>query len=190
MIIRLLNYLETITWRHAAISALMFVPFLVATLVFWGPKFAQQFGVPVLDLALGLNGQQAYDIIGKYGEVGRQWYLGFAVFDIFLPAFGALMLLAWWSVLIRFQWPQQRKKLQWVLLIGLAPMGADWLENIGFISQVLSYPTFIPELGTLTLFATRLKVALLGLAQGGFVLLLLVVMANRLWQFFRKNPAA
>jgi hypothetical protein len=189
MMARLLNYLETLSWRHALISALMFVPFLVATLKYWGPTFAQQYGVPVLDLALGLTAQQAYEIIARYGEAGRQAYFGFAVFDAFLPAVGALMLLAWWSVLVRFQWPQDRKKLQWVLLIGLAPMVADWLENIGFISQVIAYPAFIPELGALTLFATRLKIALLSIAQGGFVLLLLCVMLNRLWRFFRKNPS-
>jgi hypothetical protein len=189
MITRLLNYLETLSWRHTLISALMFVPFLVATLNYWGPTFAQQYGVPVLDLALGLNAQQAYAIITQYGEAGRHAYYGFAVFDAFLPAVGALMLVAWWTLLVRFQWPHDRKKLQWVLLVGLAPMGADWLENIGFISQVIAYPAFIPELGAATLLATRLKIALLSVAQGGFVLLLLGVMANRLWQFFRKNPS-
>jgi hypothetical protein len=188
MITRLVDYLETLSWRHALISALLFVPFLVATLNYWGPTFAQQYSVPVLDLALGLTGQQAYEIIAQYGEAGRHAYFGFAVFDAFLPAVGAMMLLAWWSVLVRFQWPHDRKKLQWVLLIGLAPMCADWLENIGFISQVIAYPRFIPELGSATLVATRLKIALLSLAQGGFVVVLLCVVTNRLWLYFRKKP--
>lgn len=190
MTTRILDYLQTITWRHAIVAALLFVPFLVATLRFWGPQFAQQFGVPVLDLALGLNGEQAYQIIDKYGEAGRRWYLGFSLFDMFLPAFGALMLVSWWSLLIRFQWPDDRNKLRLALWVGVAPMLADWLENTGFLTQVLIYPGFWPLAGDMTLLATRIKVALLGIAQGGFLLFFFAVMANRLWRFFRSKSSA
>ena len=175
--------LEKIGIRHALLSALFFVPFLVATLVFWGPWFEQQYGAKVLDLALGLDATQVHDHLTRYGEAGRQMYLWFFLFDFFLPLFGAIMVGTWWLVLLKWIFPAEPKYWILAVIIAAIPMLADWCENLGFLIQLVYFPEISTLLGTATMMATKTKLFTLTLAQGGFVVVLLVYL---LLKAFRK----
>ena len=179
-----LAMLEKIGVRHALFSALLFVPFLVATLKFWGPWFEQHYGANVLDLALGLDAQQVHDYLTRYGESGRQMYLWFFLFDFFLPLFGAIMVGTWWLVLLKWMFPAEPKRWWLALLIAPIPMLADWCENLGFLTQLIVFPESAPVVGALTLMATKIKLFALMAVQGGFVLALIIFL---LIKFSRKS---
>jgi len=172
--------LERIGIRHALLSAILFIPFLVATLQFWGPWFEQQYGAQALDLALGLDATQVHDYLTRYGESGRQMYLWFFLFDFFLPLFGAIMVGTWWLVLLKWIFPAEPKYWFLAAIIAAVPMLADWCENLGFLMQLIYFPEQSALLGASTLIATKIKLFTLTLAQGGFFAVLTIFYCLRL----------
>lgn len=176
-------FLEKIGVRHALFSALLFMPFLLSTLMFWEPWFKQEYGANALDLALGLNAAQVHDYLTRYGESGRQMYLWFCLFDFFLPLFGAIMVGTWWLVLLKWIFPVEQKYWIIAVIIAAIPMLADWCENLGFLMQLMYFPEPSALLGALTLIATKTKIFTLILAQGGFFAVLTIFL---MLKFFRR----
>jgi uncharacterized membrane protein YeiB len=114
--------------------------------------------IGMLDLAAGANlldnrsagytPAEAYQMIAAYGEQGRRYHLLLTAADIILPAalatFFALAITYFYSRLF-----PSGALLRWLLLLPAVYLAADYLENVGIVTMLLSFPAALPAVATL-----------------------------------------
>jgi hypothetical protein len=133
--------IELGTGRNILILLVSLVVFSFAIL---GPMYARietlSGGVGAMDRLILYSPDKAYDMVAAYGQQGRQYYATIALtLDTIFPL---LLALTFSSILASvFHRAFSREEvLQRAVLVPVAAMMADLLENIGIVTMLLSYP--------------------------------------------------
>lgn len=98
-------------------------------------------GAGPLDLRFGFSAAEAFAAVESYGQQGRSVYaLVESTVDVIYPiAYGLLFaLLVRWLYIRAFP---AHSRLQYLALLPFVVMGCDFLENVGIVTLLLSYPT-------------------------------------------------
>ncbi|MGD8997368.1 MAG: hypothetical protein PVH80_04620 [Anaerolineae bacterium] len=97
-------------------------------------------GVGELDRLIVYTPDEAYDMIAAYGQQGRQYYATIALtLDTVFP----LLLALTFSLILTSVFHRTFSRegvLQRTVLVPVAAMTADLLENAGIVTMLLSYP--------------------------------------------------
>ena len=152
-----------IIWILGIATALFMIAYNVIVLPDW---VAQQLGYTgsqrlfAIDLQFNYSPDWVYTTLANYGEKGRETY-GYMslLFDYIFPVIYSLFLATSLTALFSRLWPQ-RKGWQMLGLLGLLPGTFDWLENIGILNLLISYPKQLPLLVNVTNVFTITKYSL------------------------------
>ncbi len=118
------------------------------------PKFK------TLDTLTSYTPQEAYRLLASYGDQGRQQYLLAEVtLDLVYPLstalfFGLLTLYSFRQGFPDHPWTR------WLVLIPLAELAVDFLENACVVVMLVRFPTEMPFLAAVSNVFTTLKFAL------------------------------
>lgn len=132
-------------------------------------------GAPLLDNRFGYTAAQVEELFEAYGEAGRSQYrtylllLDFAYAVVFAIA-NALLIAG----LTRYLFPRVQA-LGWVALLPLVAMLLDFIENVGLLSLLGSYPDL--SSGGVT-FANAMTSVKLVLVNGLFFVTLLGIVGS------------
>ena len=168
-------------------TSLMLALLLAAVGFFWlfnfsplpisNPELAKlSGGAGLLDLMLFYSAQEAFTLLGQYGDAGRELYLRFLIADfIFIPVYS----LGFALLMTRTIYAVCREPTRW-LWLNLLPLGIgifDIVENLSILGMLIIYPSFNVGLGTLSGISTLCKhlltvTTLLALGYGVFLLVL------------------
>lgn len=143
--------LRQATWRNILIVWGVLVVF---NLVVMGPAYRRfegfSGGAGAIDLLIVYRPEKAFDMIAAYGDQGRHYYATIAltldtVFPILLAmAFGLAL-----ARIFRHAFSDEGV-LHRALLVPVGAMVADFLENVGVVSMLLTYPRKLTVVALLT----------------------------------------
>jgi hypothetical protein len=106
-------------------------------------------GVGAIDFLIVYAPDRAYDMIAAYGEQGRRYYATIALtLDTIFP----LLLALTFSLIVASVFHRTFSReavLQRAVLVPVAGMTADLLENIGIVTMLLSHPRKPPAVALL-----------------------------------------
>jgi hypothetical protein len=146
---------------------LTFVLVFIFFNAFLFPYVVNRFGLhdqPMLDFMFGFTPDQAYSVIGGYGELGRAgilWISGLV--DMLYPfVFGGLLVFLISIQLKRI--PDFTTKQVQLNLLPLIAVGADFMENIGIIVMVNTFPDRADGFAILSASAGMVKWTFVGLS--------------------------
>lgn len=101
-------------------------------------------GVGAIDFLIVYTPEKAYDMIAAYGRHGRQYYATIALtLDTVFP----LLLALVFSLVLTYVFHRAYSRegvVQRAVLVPLAAMVSDLLENIGIATMLLTYPQRLP----------------------------------------------
>jgi hypothetical protein len=159
------------TGRNIFIYLVIFIFFNAVVLSWAGGRIeAISSGVGPIDLLFSYTPDQAYEMVEAYGEEGRSFYAAIELTaDVIYPL---VIFLLFGSLLAYFTsraFPADSPVQKFVALpvLGLV---TDYLENIGIVSALLTYPS---RLDTLVQFANVFT--MLKWLSAGLTILLIVV---------------
>jgi hypothetical protein len=155
-----------ITGKNVARSLIAALLFMVAMNL--GATAFYQFtnGVGILDTGGGANlldnrtegysPESAYRMVSAYGNQGIRYHLMITVADIFFPS-----VLAWflWITMAYFYLPFFLSKplTRWLSVLPIIYLASDYLENVGIVSMLLSFPTRVAGMAKLANFMFTVK---------------------------------
>jgi hypothetical protein len=133
-----------IRWGTGRNILILFVVLVVFSLAIVGPMYDRiqtlSGGVGELDRLIVYTPDEAYDMIAAYGQQGRQYYATIALtLDTVFP----LLLALTFSLILTSVFHRTFSRegvLQRTVLVPVAAMTADLLENAGIVTMLLSYP--------------------------------------------------
>jgi hypothetical protein len=106
-------------------------------------------GVGAIDFLIVYTPDQAYDMIAAYGQQGRQYYAAIALtLDTIFPLLLALTFSLILAPVFHRAFPREGV-LQRAVLVPVAALTADLLENVGIVTILLSYPRKLPAVALL-----------------------------------------
>jgi hypothetical protein len=136
-------------------------------------------GQPVPDIRPLYTGEELYALLKLYGASGRSAFFYFAVYDLFYPflAYGlaALVLAALSRPLV-----QAHPAFAYVILVPLAGLLVELLEQGGFLVALACFPTQVSTLAAAVAALTALKFLLLAV-------LLSALLGLAFWRFLGKR---
>ena len=107
-------------------------------------------GATILDMTFTTSPQQVYGVLDALGEAGRAFDLTHIVpLDLVFPFVYALFLsvaISW----VMNRWPGKESPWQRLNLLPVLAGTADYCENLGVITLLLSYPARIDPVATFT----------------------------------------
>ena len=137
---------------------ILFLFLMIAVNVFVLPAIYPSF--ETLDMQSSYSPERAYQLIGSYGEEGRQYYaLIELTLDVVYPIIAALFFSSLTIYLFRRVFPLN-SFWQKLPLLGPIVMAVDYLENTGIVVMLLSYPRRLDVIAQLTNMFTIAKFAL------------------------------
>lgn len=140
-------------------------------------------GITLPDMMpLGYNAEHIYNLLTELGVEGRAYYLAYQLpIDFIYPL---LFALSGYLSLVYFQHKLHLKNTIWSILVFLPVIAgaADYLENIGIISFLNSFPE-IP-VGTVNLNSAISIVK--SMATTLYFVLLLIMVGKSIINFFKK----
>jgi hypothetical protein len=138
------------TGRNILILLLILVVFSLAII---GPIYKRierrSGGVGALDLLIVYTPDKAYDMMTAYGQPGRRYYATIAstvdtIFPLLLAVtFGSILASVFHRTFSR------EGVLHRAVVVPVAAMTADLLENVGIVTMLLSYPRKLPAVALL-----------------------------------------
>jgi len=133
--------------------------FFVLTAIVWlifGQSLIPAFqaatnGLYPIDMSFPTTPRVMYAELAQYSAESIRIYRWFFVADIFYPPLAALMWASLWGWLLTFPVAEGSSAMarKWLWL----PFGVcilDWIENLGFITVIESYPQNLPVIAWLT----------------------------------------
>jgi hypothetical protein len=131
-----------------AISVLSFI--LMAAV--FAPAFQDETGgLRPFDLNFGVSAEVVYRELPLYTDRSRMIYIGFAVADYVYPAAAASFFALLWAWMFQ-KCPNrffERLTDSGILVFPFLFALVDWLENVGFLFVIFSYPAEYPRIATL-----------------------------------------
>lgn len=87
----------------------------------------------------GYSPESAYNMISAYGSQGIKYHLMIAVADMFFPPVLAFFLLL---TIAYFYKPFFRSQslIRWLIVLPIIYLVSDYLENVGIVTMLLSFP--------------------------------------------------
>lgn len=111
----------------------------------------------LLDMEFNYSPNKAYQVLQAYGAGGRAFYAStFVIIDFFTPILMNLFLAMTISILFRQAFLPD-SPLQRFNLLPLIAMIGDYLENLGIVLMIRSYPSRVIALARLAAFSTNVK---------------------------------
>ena len=179
---------------RASIAALIFIVVMnIGSTAFF--QFTHSIGIldtgggaNLLDnRASGYSPEAAYDMISAYGSQGIKYHLMLAVADVFFPPTLAFFLLL---AITYFYAPffQSRPLTRWLIVLPIVYLASDYLENVGIVTMLLSFPTRMSGMARLANFMFMSK----NLSSTIAIVVILVGLALRTMQrqVLQKEPPA
>lgn len=156
---------------------LLFIAFEVFFGIVGGKIEAVSNGASVLDLAMAYSPEDAYNLyLNKYSVEGHALYLKAECVDLFFPIAYSCFLALLISLGIK-RFPEMPPQYRLLNLLPFAGGLADYMENIGIFSLLLTYPEkhynmalWASGFGTLK-WMTIFACVLLGLGSLGLILI-------------------
>ena len=144
------NLLNTIiqkaSWKKAIIFTLLFVVFLAVinySAIGVAGLLRITGGANILDFEFGYTHEEATNMLTALGAEERAFYLTRIVpLDYPFPFTYMLFYAGFISLLIKHT--KQKEQLGYLLFVPVLAMLCDWMENIGIIAMLNSYPN-VPE---------------------------------------------
>lgn len=130
------------TWKKAALFTMLFAVFYIV-INYSGIGAAGLLnitgGANILDFEFGYNQVEAYQMLTALGTDGRSFYLTKILpLDFPFPFVYSLCFAGWIALLIKRTTNRDYNKF--LLLLPVFTMLFDWIENVGVISMLNSYP--------------------------------------------------
>ena len=149
------------TGRNVLVFLVLFLVFEIAVLPLAGAKITELAANPAnagpLDLTLGLSPADTYQRLTDYGPNGRPFYLLIEVTaDLLFPITYGLFFSLTLALIYGRAYPAASGMHRWIV-VPLAGMVFDFLENIGIISMLLAYPAQLDIVAVFTRVMTLLK---------------------------------
>ena len=146
MLDKLTNAIQTRA-RLATVTAFgALYALFAAALNYCGAELDRRGGGPVLDLRHSFTAEEAHAVLGAYGPDGRRLYFLLELVDLIYP----LVYTAFFALIIAYVLKRSlppTSALQRLVLLPLAAVIADYLENIGLLMMCATYPERWPRLG-------------------------------------------
>ena len=149
------------TGRNTFRSLIAALSFIIVMNIGATAFFQFTHGVGILDTGGGANlldnrtsgysPESAYAMISAYGSQGITYHLMLAVADVFFPptlAFFLLLAITYFYMPFFQSWPLAR----WLTALPVVYLVSDYLENIGIVTMLLSFPTRMPGMARLANF--------------------------------------
>jgi hypothetical protein len=161
-------------WKNWVVSLVIF---LISYFLINGDAFGSGYirqitgGVDILDAYFYYPPQKVYEVLGLLGEAGRHAYLTLNLLDFFYPIIYTAFFCISMSLTYTFIYPAESKR-NWLLLLPLVTLLADYAENICIRTMLLNYPTQMQGFPLAATMLTPLKTTLL------VVVLLLILQGN------------
>jgi hypothetical protein len=96
-------------------------------------------GANILDFEIGYTLEQAKGLLTALGEEGRMFYLTRIIpLDFLFPVSYMLFYAGWIALFIKHI--TIRRWMKYALVFPVINMLSDWIENIGIIAMLRSYP--------------------------------------------------
>ncbi|MCL2697704.1 MAG: hypothetical protein FWE74_06455 [Oscillospiraceae bacterium] len=145
-------------------------------------------GANILDFEFGYSEEEAYDMLTALGEEGREFYLTKIIpLDFPFPVTYMLFYAGWIALLLKHI--TQSKRFKYLLLIPVLAALSDWIENIGIIAMLRSYPDLPPWAAATASFAGMIKFSLTALSIAVIIVLLFVFIYKKSKQRSKQNGA-
>ncbi len=142
------------TGRNILLLLGLFLLFNLVLIPVLYPKFQ------TLDTLSSYSPQEAYRLLGSYGDQGRQQYLVTELtLDVLYPLSTALFFCLLTLYSFRQGFPNH-PWTRWLVLIPLAELAVDFLENACVVFMLVRFPTEMPFLAAVSNVFTTLKFAL------------------------------
>lgn len=160
---RLMSLATAKNVRNSLIAALLF---MIAMNLGATEFYRFTHGVGILDTGGGANQldlhtsgyspDSAYQIIAAYGSQGIRYHLMLSTADVFFPpTLTCFLLLAimYFYMLYFILHPRTR----WLIALPLIYLASDYLENVGIVTMLLSFPAKVPTMARLANFMFMAK---------------------------------
>ena len=144
--------LQKITWKIATIFTIIYIIFFVLinfSNIGVSGLLKITGGENILDFEFGYNKDEAYQILSALGFEGREFYLKNIIpMDFPFPLAYMLFYAGWIALLIKniYQickkcpFGNHNKRYKYLLFIPILATLCDFIENIGIITMLNSYP--------------------------------------------------
>ncbi|TDB65208.1 hypothetical protein [Arundinibacter roseus] len=144
-------------------------------------KMGQGAAADVLDLHIGFTKAEAMEVLTILGENGRQIYLWTELLaDGIYPILYTLLFLSILSLIYKkILFPASYWR--WINLVPLFILLADYLENVGIITLITTFPNFSDPVVWLTSAANQIK-------WGATLITSVVLLVGVGLLLFRKKP--
>jgi hypothetical protein len=147
--------------RNLTLASLLWLPSVAGVAALQAQVASRSGGLTVPDVVPLYSPQQLFDLLVRYGESGRRAFLYFALYDVFYPfvAYGFALLLL--TSLVR---PFAMARIRWayLVLLPLAGLVVELLEQAGFLAILLVFPRQLPALAWALAAVSFAKLLLLG----------------------------
>ena len=134
---------SVLLWLLLTVVSFIFMAFIIT------PAFQEVTGgLRPLDLNFGVSAEMVYRDLPSYTDQSRSLYVWFAIADYVYPFAGATFFSLLWAWMLN-RWP-----VGWLgflaahglLLFPYLFALIDWLENVGFLVVIFSYPVEYPAI--------------------------------------------
>jgi tetrahydromethanopterin S-methyltransferase subunit B len=171
-------FIQRASWKVILIFVILFILFNVLIFPYVINRFGLQ-GQPMLDFLFGFTPDQAFSVIGGYGEEGRAgvlWISGLV--DMIYPfVFGGLLVF-----LISIQLKKQFNTTSPWLKLNLLPLiavGTDFIENTGIIVMLNAFPNRADGFAVMSACSGMVKWVFVGLSIGVSLLLFIRILITK-----------
>ena len=166
---------------------LLFIGFFgsLQALLFIGERFGPHAGGALpFDLQNWLTVEEIFAQLPNYTDQAFTLYFVFASIDFLFPLFAGLFLAVLWAWVLRHTQPRwyDRALQSNLFVLLLIPTIFDWVENVMFLSLILSWPNELMLAAQAGVLAKKAKLVTTWMAQGSTALILLfglIVWASR-----------
>ncbi|HLO16960.1 MAG TPA: hypothetical protein VK206_19145 [Anaerolineales bacterium] len=154
------------TGRNVLRSLIATLVFIVVMNIGATAFFRFTHGVGILDTGGGANlldnrtggysPESAYQMISAYGSQGIRYHLMLSLADAFFPPTLALSLFV---TIVYFYTPffQSQPLTRWLTALPIVYLFSDYMENIGIVTMLLSFPFSVPGMARLANFMFMVK---------------------------------
>ncbi len=145
-------FLDHASGRSILLSLVVAIGSFVLMAAVFTPAFQEATGgLRPFDLNFGITAETMYRDLPAYTDRSRSLYLWFAVADYIYPAAGAAFFALLWAWLFnKAPGPlYARLTAAGILVFPFLFAVVDWLENVGFLIVVFSYPEVHRTIGNL-----------------------------------------
>ena len=169
-------FIQKTTWKTATVCTVLFVV-LFALINYSSIGVAGLLnitgGANILDFELGYTHEKAYQMLTALGNEGRAFYqTKILPLDFPFPLAYMLCFASWIAFLLK-RIPQNKRYTP-LLLIPVIAAASDWIENIGILSMLRSYPTLPPWAVTTASYVGILKMFSIGASMAAIGILLFI----------------